>query len=615
MDARQELALRKRLESGVSPEEELDIRRRIDSSVQPSGQESAPPSYLERVQSAPGGIFGRAREAVSVVPDWVPAARIVKESLEDLQGIQKDPQVGIPNALLRSSPVQFATGAARTMMGAGQLAEKSVESIPFVGKPLMNTLGNVRESIGLPRSMSDVIDNFRQKSDIATEGQSKFLGATGPSLLGSALDPGLMKVASLAKPGVGLGGRMLQAAKGGAIIGASQPIENADEDFLQKKLIQTGTSAVIAGAIPPVVSTVKGVGNWVVDFANAFRTKGAEPLSLQVAVNAIGKSDVPKVVNQLLTGKSQIPGDVRTAGDILSKTPAGSPIVALQNQAFKSQGGASSIAGEHFQSQRAVAKTALDRLNERMAPLKERIFANVNRGGGVNSAVINKGLSDHLKDPNVYANPDARKLSLLVQKEIGRLTRGDGSIAPEALHKFRTTGINKKVELLTKGITDPSAANRVKADTAGSLISIKKVIDDAIIKSGGKGWDRWLDAYSKQRGKISDVQARSLANMLTSGKYKPTQTTSLTGGLSVEPEFAKILSRPVVIANWILGHVSKGQGTLQSRINKALTKAFLNPQKLAADLARISQEGATSVAANRSGVVAGGLAAQQIGKQ
>lgn len=523
----------------------------------------------------------------------------LEEIIKSVKSIAKDPAKNIPEQYLASAPGRFIQSAARGGMGLLQLLDNAVGASPL-GPYARKAERFLVDKVGLPDlgSFNQIIDRSSAAEKEAIQNQ----GITGPARVagfaGTLADPVSLKGMSLARGNapigqtLGLGARTMQAAKGGALIGLSQPVENVRDyaDYSGRKALQVGLSAGVSAAIPPVVAAVGGGAGWVKDFSKALSEKGLDKTAAEKISDLVGKSNLLPVISKLKTAQPAIKGDVRTAGDIVSQLPEGSPIAALQHRAFRGSGGASTLAGKQFEAQKALAENARKDLESRLIPLKEKIFKKVEKTGGVNSSFISKRISDLSGNERIYANPDARRLVDWANKEIARITRPDGSISPEALHIFRTTGLNKKIGDLTKGVTDFAQVESIKKNLVGALSGVKKVVDEGIIKSGGKGWDRWLKAYSNRLGKIEDVEARSVQTMLTKGQYKPTQTTSIGDEISQSPSTVKLLSRPVVWANWVLENIARKKGSYESKINQAITEAMLNPQKLADDLLRISKE-------------------------
>ncbi len=524
------------------------------------------------------------------------------EIIKSVKSIAKDPAKNIPEQYLASAPGQFVQSAARGGLGLLQALDNAVGASPL-GPYARKAESFMVNKLGLPDlgSFNQIIDRSKASEKEAIQNQ----GITGPAraagVAGMFLDPVSLKgmkitrglpLAGQAIEPLGLGARMIQAAKGGALVGLASPVENVKdyEDYAQRKPLQVGLSAGLSAAFPPVVATVGAGAGWVKDFSKALAEKGLDKTATDKIADLVGKSNLLPVISKLKTAQPAIKGDIRTAGDIVSQLPEGSPIAALQHRAFRGSGGASALAGKQFKAQKALAENARKDLEARLIPLKEKIFSQVEKSGGVNSAFISKRISDLSGNERIYANPDARRLVDWANKEIARITRPDGSISPEALHIFRTTGLNKKIGDLTKGVTDFAQVESIKRNLVGALSGVKKVVDEGIIKSGGKGWDRWLKAYSNRLSKIEDVEARSVQTMLTKGPYKPTQTTSIGDEISQSPSTIKLLSRPVVWANWVLENIARKKGSYESKINQAISEAMLNPQKLADDLLRISKK-------------------------
>lgn len=116
-------------------------------------------------------------------------------------------------------------------------------------------------------------------------------------------------------------GRGAQAARAGAIQGAMQPVEKADDntDFARKKLFQAGTGAVVAGGAQPLMELgmggISGLAKSAVDRARGFVRGSGDDIATKIAYQTLASQGIK--FNELQKEVQQsIVKDVR---DALSK--------------------------------------------------------------------------------------------------------------------------------------------------------------------------------------------------------------------------------------------------------------------------------------------------------
>ena len=579
---------------GATPEQAFNILQsqlQAPASVVPPLQEQPVEKTQEQVPSS--GIQNLAKV---LNKSGVPGAQIMGSILETpdnakkfLSWIKEDPEKNIPDALLASGPIRFARGAASTPLAIGQMMDKAIENVPVVGPQLFSILKEIRGKIGLPQTASELIDVAEERTKQARVNRGEKPGSFDfAGFVGRMFDPAFLKLAQaipLAKE-LPMVEKMLRSGAIGAFAGATTPVEGGDEDFATKKTVSTISGAAAGAAAPPLIALGKSGFKLVGDLVKIMSgDMGARSLARRYNVELLGPENAKKLGEQLIRGipkEQRIPMDRPKASEVLAGTPGASALTRQEAITLSQPPAPVAMAEERVASQVELIKRAKDTLGERLGPIKDAIFSKINKTGGVNSDVITKGIIDLTKNKDVYANPYARKVVSLLGKEISGLRRPDGSIAPEALHKFRTTGINAHIDSLIKNVIDPSVKERAQSQAGHAAKLVKDVVDDAIVRSGGADWKRWLKIYSTQLGKIDKILERQ--------EIKPLVKADITGGRNIaegqKPEIVRMLSTPIVIANSILKTITSGKSGVEKRIDRIMAEQFLTPEKLGKELVK-----------------------------
>lgn len=499
---------------------------------------------------------------------------------DTIKKIKEDPQKNIPEMLLAFPPVRFAGNAAGSMMAIPQIAENAIRKI---APNLSRKVEDFNESIGLPRSMNEIVDRYEENTRLARAAQGES-GFDPVALAGRVADPLGLKVAKMlpfvkGEGLMGLGKNMIRSGTVGAVSAASTPVEQGDQGYFSKLGTRAGVGFAVGSAIPPITGAIGGAGNFLRDMKNAITEKGAKPLAIDALVKKVGKENVPEVVQGLRVDARKLPGDRPSAGDLLVDVPAGSPIVAQQKASFAAEGGASNIAGKYKLAQQKTVERAEQSLEKRLVPVKNKIFERLRERGGVPTEYINIKADTLLKKPKNKGIKEAGIVISDITKQIEKASK-NGRIDPEALHEIRIGGVNGAIDRMAQQFGSPRAQIAAKARAYPAVKALRDSIDDSMETFGGTGWKRWLEAYSKQKGKIGEVVNRA--------KLKPIQPTVVSGDIAKKEsaEFANVLWRPVTIANWLHKFGAKQGGGLANRIHKELVEGFINPAQLADDLER-----------------------------
>ena len=152
------------------------------------------------------------------------------------------------------------------------------------------------------------------------------------------------------------------------------------------------------------------------------------------------------------------------------------------------------------------------------------------------------------------------------------------------LHQQLSQVVNRTQirDLLKEKLTNPTG-------TESPGVYLRAVDDAAKSMKTATGYPRFHSlteaGLTKPEAKAVHDVARDLERHLSS--LKPTQRTNLQGGVNVSkevmPHLPSLLSRPIVISNWLLSHL--GKSNIEPKIDQLATQLYLNPQMLSQALA------------------------------
>lgn len=152
------------------------------------------------------------------------------------------------------------------------------------------------------------------------------------------------------------------------------------------------------------------------------------------------------------------------------------------------------------------------------------------------------------------------------------------------LHQKLSQVVNRTQirDFLKDKLTNPTG-------TESPGVYLRAVDDAAKMMKSATGYPRFrslTDAgLTKQESKVVHDVARDLERHLSS--LKPTQRTNLQGGVNVSkevmPHLPSLLSRPIVISNWLLSHL--GKSNIEPKIDALAAQLYLNPRMLSQALA------------------------------
>jgi hypothetical protein len=124
--------------------------------------------------------------------------------------------------------------------------------------------------------------------------------------------------------------------------------------------------------------------------------------------------------------------------------------------------------------------------------------------------IINN-INAKLKDPKIGVSDVNRSALTAVTNKIREWTANNGGIIDvDALYAIRKTTLNEAIDKLTAGQNPTTAAKHASQ----LLTELKPLIDDAIIKAGGKTWKDYLDTFSAGKDVIAQRELAATAKKL-----------------------------------------------------------------------------------------------------
>lgn len=490
-----------------------------------------------------------------------------------------------------------------------------------------------------------------------------WMGMIGSFLPGAAMAKG---VASALPAATGPAGRAGVAALQGATVGASQPSQG--EDFAGEKMLQGGLGAVFGGIGSLGTDLAESGAKIVGDIVRPLTEKGRAKI-----LDLFQQSKVPEnarevVAKALSTGKEIVPGSKPTAGELVAHVPEATSLAS--HQATLERMSNPVALAPQFAARRGAQEGAREGMIQSFAKTPQDLEAALKTRKDVAGALykqafetpVKKAIPDEiLANPYVKdAMPDALKLAeasgfkptqdnitqfghylkIGMDKQLSRT--GDG-----ALHDTEKKAVGaakeKLVEWMTKN-NDPYAKAKsefVRLSQEPNQMQVGQVLEDAlrsplgtkergtvfanamnnapntIKKATGQrvhdDLDKILTPENKQK---ADAVMKDLARF---DQYKNLSRMSSGGGEAIpgniEPSLPNILSRPAMIANFIMKKVGEGA---EEKMAKAAARRYLDdPEAIARALLRSDQPARYQQiidALMRQAPVVGGIVAGQAGR-
>lgn len=490
-----------------------------------------------------------------------------------------------------------------------------------------------------------VTDFARQVEEKTQKGRTErgSEGFDAAQLAGAVLSP-----ANYIVPlrGATMAGKIASGARAGAVMGGLQPVLG-EGDYETEKAKQLVTGGLLGGAIPGVTGLVGG-GVEAIRKAVQPVTAGGREKILQGAIEeALPTAELRRQAALRLGVPEETIANYRpTSAELLADMPESSALQAMMARATSTKQGAPLVSvreaeqeaarqaaigrlGGEFVSESQTARTALT------APMREQALqlAKPIQANSLASALETVANSSKYKGSGIAE--DSLRYFANEFKKAGQ----DGFVSPEAVYNIRQR-IGQEIQGLAtqKGISSIDAKG-IAADT-----TVKKIIDAAIERTGGKGWKDYLTAYEQESTKINRQQIGNylqerlgspldieragafatavrdaagtikkstgtarydkLEDILTKPETKDVFGTLTTiqrqaqasklaakaergGNIAENEQIPQFLSRVATITNAAL---KKLTGDANEKLNLLMTEAYLDPNKLAALMSSIPAE-------------------------
>lgn len=275
---------------------------------------------------------------------------VKKSVFDDLPDRKEGPSSGgvLSNPVLNPA-LRFAVGAGRGLAGTGQfvtnLATQGTfpESQAFINRnvwdPLFRSFGRAGQIL-----------NPEGKMDIAGFG-------------GEVLSPANLKLAKAMGPVNSIWQRIAQGSIFGASSAATQPVAPG-KDYQSEKRDQLAIGAVAGGAIPIATEAVKFIGRPAIELIKYFAPGGTERLTTKWFNKIVGPDNIKEIVSDLESqmqskAPTNVPGYQPTTGELISRIPESSPLLAVQNRVSGIPGGLSGMFARRAAENRAAIEGAL----------------------------------------------------------------------------------------------------------------------------------------------------------------------------------------------------------------------------------------------------------------
>ncbi len=459
------------------------------------------------------------------------------------------------------------------------------------------------------------------------------LGAVIPGLgIASAVGKVLPTAASvLGRAGVGLAQ--------GAAASAAQPSSGVTaEEYFPQKAAQVGLGAAVGGAVPLVGDALRGVYGKVKDAIAPFTESGRQGILRQTQVDLIGDNPTAKekILNALMGAKQLVPGSRPTVGEVLSDIPEATGLAAHQKMVSTlpsvspqfmarqaEQEGArgaalEGIAGTPESMQRAVQGRAQEAAqkygaafsqtvqpDEALAGLLARpsMTTAVSRAkdlaaeeGGTFTLTSVQGLH-YMKRAmdDLTRNPDRFGLGADQARSIGKtkdaFVQWIGEKAPAYTEaRIAYQAASKPIDRMEVGtvLKDALHSPLGTSERSGVLAQAIRNAPQTLKKATGE------PRYSDLAQVLNPEEVASVGNVLQDLSRKDAFTrlargTKMNGGDAVPGkvglELPSLLSRPAMIANFVMKHVAKNS---EGEIAKQAAAQYLDPALLAESLKQAS---------------------------
>lgn len=452
-------------------------------------------------------------------------------TLEGPEGASEQQVIAIAQQLYKpEAPSGIAMGLKDLVAGGGQAIARGVET-------LAEKIG-YEPAIAFLKKERQKYEDTIKKEEEQYQAQRKAAGETG-------IDWGRIG-GNVINPINYVGGAVTSVPRlltMGAIQGAATPVydEAGLENFGMTKLGQAGEGAVAAGLFGAGAKAVKGAYNTARDVIAPMTQSGRERIAREFVQSTVPPEVVPQVQAALRNPNVYVEGSVPTMGEAVSNIPGAANLAALQAKIATTPEAAPIFAAREAERElaraNAVARLGGEFVPEAVAmravettPMREAALAAA-------KPIQAESLASALE---TVANSKAYKGSGLAEDSLKyfanafRDAASDGVVTPEALYNIRKR-VGQDIQGLAsqRGISSLDAT-AIKADT-----SIKKIIDNAIEATGGKGWKDYLTAFEQQSTKIDRMKVGQYLQETLGGKFNAENAGAFALAIDKAPETLK----------------------------------------------------------------------------
>jgi len=518
-------------------QEEFEFRLRMEREAEQEAASNAKSGPIEEAKAAP---FSDT-PPVSFIDRTLGVQSVPDEPSPVKSGPPIVPGEAYKRSVIESSPgMRLLRGveapAIRSLQLAGQIP--GAENVPG----LQSAVNYVNEIEPARQAGMEARYGNPNARDLAGT-----IGSMASSIpIGSGIYKALAPTASTISGG--LGRIAASAASGGAVAGM-QPGATAD---------QIAGSAAL-GAIP---SMAVEAGRGAVGIARKF---SPQEIAVNYIKERVGKKGLPEVTDALRNAKPFVEGSPITAAEAVANISAGSPIQATQREIFQLPGGPSAKAGDILRQGIVARKAAVDKLKLDTAPLRDAAFAGATQNGGVKVNGLLKKLTDIETDPENIGKRQLKSFIQDVRGQIVDLKDRNWRVPVTAMDNIRRFELNAKLDAMKAA--NPKLSTK---DTGRLILQIKDALDDAIEKSGGVGYKKYLEDYSNGMKAITnDLESKKMM-------YKPLAKTKSgnVGGITQDAmsvDAPNFLNRAAMIARFIPRYAAiQSQPKVQAKLAEVL---------------------------------------------
>ena len=518
-----------------------------------------------------------------------------------------------------SAPGRFALGAASPILGAVQLGANLLPGTAGrdVNAWLENLEGMKRRGMAAQPSPYPTGIEMIDNADVA-------------GIAGNVASPVWAGAARMLPQAASVPARIAQGAAVGTTAGAATPVVS-DDDYWTTKGGQALAGMVFGAALPASVAAAKGTAGMVKRTIEPMTEAGRAAILRRYQAELAGAKR-PEIIQALENAMQLTPGSRPTAAEAVSHIPEASALAAHQkviSRAPETSGAFVARRAEQEGARRAavgsVAQTpaALDAAVTARSAVADPLYAAARAPGNVADPRLALTKVDNI----LARNPGNRELVA----ELSNIRRGlvddSGNVRTDAeqvasvldglkaavadeKNKFIRGVLTAIKDDLVKAIPNYQQAQRAFAQASPPInqMQVGQYLQDKLTSATGAErtpafaqavrdapgtikkatgaprftrLDQVLNPKQEQavQGVLSDLQRRTASEALARG-------TNLTGGAGIVegargPHLPNLLSRPAMVANFILKRIGEGA---DQKINRLAGEQYLDPMKLAAAL-------------------------------